>query len=350
MSAGHSATMSRLHRVDPAAPGLARRRRGRGFSFEDQRGRAVHDEQVLERIAGLAIPPAWTDVWICADPEGHLQAAGTDAAGRRQYLYHPIWRARQDSRKFERIESFARALPDMRAAYEQALDLDGLPEERVMAAAVRLLDRATFRIGSETYADRNGSFGLATIRKSHVQVEGSTLTFDYTGKAGVRRVHRIDDPLLVSIVERLKRRRSGGLELLAYRDGRRWVDVRSSDINAYIKRLVGAEHSAKDFRTWHATVLAAVDIAAAEPALEGATAKKRTVAGTVRRVAEHLGNTPAVCRSSYIDPRVFDRFNENRTIASALGGIEDTDPDLARAEVERAVLDLLRSQEAAIAA
>ncbi len=342
--------MPRLHRVDPAAPGLARRRRGRGFSYEDRRGRPVDDERVLERIAGLAIPPAWTDVWICADPDGHLQAAGTDAAGRRQYIYHPVWRARQDSRKFQRIESFARALPDLRVACERALDLDGLPQDTVMAAAVRLLDRATFRIGSETYADRNGSFGLATIRKSHVQVEGSTLLFDYTGKAGVRRIHRIDDPLLAPIVERLKRRRSGGVELLAYRDDRRWVDVRSSDINAYIKRLVGEEHSAKDFRTWHATVLAALDIAAAEPSLGSATATRRTVAGTVRRVAEHLGNTPAVCRASYIDPRVFDRFNEGLTIAREFQGIDGLDPDDARAEVERAVLDLLRSQQAALAA
>ena len=310
----------------------------------------MHDEQVLERIAGLAIPPAWTDVWICADPEGHLQAAGTDAAGRRQYLYHPAWRARQDSQKFQRIESFARALPSMRSACERALDLDGLPQDKVMAAAVRLLDRATFRIGSEAYADRNGSFGLATIRKSHVQVEGSTLIFDYTGKAGVRRIHRIDDPVLAPIVERLKRRRSGGRELLAYRDGQRWVDVRSGDINEYIKHLVGAEHSAKDFRTWHATVLAALDIAAPGSPLEGATAKKRAVAATVQRVAGHLGNTPAVCRASYVDPRIFDRFNEGRTIATALDGIESLDPDRARAEVERAVLDLLRSQDAVVAA
>ncbi len=342
--------MPRLHRVDPAAPGLARRRRGRGFSYEDRRGRPVDDERVLERVAGLAIPPAWTDVWICADPDGHLQAAGTDAAGRRQYIYHPVWRARQDSRKFQRIESFARALPDLRVACKRALDVDGLPQDTVMAAAVRLLDRATFRIGSETYADRNGSFGLATIRKSHVQVEGSTLLFDYTGKAGVRRIHRMDDPLLAPIVERLKRRRSGGVELLAYRDDRRWVDVRSGDINAYIKRLVGEEHSAKDFRTWHATVLAALDIAAAEPSLGSATAKRRTVAGTVRRVAEHLGNTPAVCRASYIDPRVFDRFNEGLTIAREVEGIDGLDPDDARAEVERAVLDLLRSQHPALAA
>ena len=342
--------MPRLHRVDPAAPGLARRRRGRGFSYEDHRGRAVDDDQVLERIAGLAIPPAWSDVWICADPDGHLQAAGTDAAGRRQYIYHPVWRARQDSRKFQRIESFARALPGLRVECERSLDLDGLPQDKVMAAAVRLLDRATFRIGSEAYADRNGSFGLATIRKSHVQVEGTTLLFDYTGKAGVRRIHRIDDPMLAPIVERLKRRRSGGVELLAYRDDRRWVDVRSGDINAYIKRLAGEEHSAKDFRTWHATVLAAVDIAAAEPSLGSATSKRRTVAGTVRRVAEHLGNTPAVCRASYIDPRVFDRFNEGRTIAREVQDIEGLEPDEARAEVERAVLDLLRSQQPAVAA
>ena len=342
--------MPRLHRVDPAAPGIARRRRGRGFSYEDHRGRAVDDDRVLERIAGLAIPPAWTDVWICADPDGHLQAAGTDAAGRRQYVYHPAWRARQDSRKFERIESFARALPDLRTACERALDLDGLPQDKVMAVAVRLLDRATFRIGSEAYADRNGSFGLATIRKSHVQVEGTTLLFDYTGKAGVRRIHRIDDPLLAPIVARLKRRRSGGVELLAFRDDRRWVDVRSGDINAYIKRLVGEEHSAKDFRTWHATVLAAIDIAAAEPPHGSATAKRRAMAGTVRRVAEHLGNTPAVCRASYIDPRVFDRFSEGRTIARAVQGVGGLEPDEARAEVERAVLDLLRPQRAAVAA
>jgi DNA topoisomerase I len=334
----------RLHRVDPTAPGIARRRRGKGFSYEDALGRPVRADDVLERIASLAIPPAWTDVWICSDPDGHLQAAGTDAAGRRQYLYHSVWRARQDWRKFQRLESFARALPDMRAACERSLALDGMPKERVMAAAVRLLDRATFRIGSETYADRNGSFGLATIRKSHVDVEGSSLVFDYAGKAGVRRIHRIDDPLLVPLVERLKRRRSGGLELLAYRDGSRWCDVRSGDINAFIKQLVGEEHSAKDFRTWHATVLAAVDIAAAPTSPEGATAKKRLVSSTVRRVAEHLGNTPAVCRSSYIDPRVFDRFNEGRTLAPELEGIGTLDHDEARARVERAVLALLGSE------
>jgi len=337
-----------MHRVDPSAPGLTRRRRGTGFSYEDARGRPVRDEAALERIRGLAIPPAWTDVWICADPQGHLQAVGVDAAGRRQYLYHSVWRERQDIDKFQRVESFARALPDLRERLERDLCLDGAPKERVMAAAVRLLDRATFRIGSEEYADRHGSFGLATIRKSHVHVDGPTLIFDYVAKAGVRQVHRIDDPLLVPVVERLKRRRSGGLELLAYREDRRWRDVRSTDINAYLKDLLGEEHSAKDFRTWHATVLAAIDIArVSEPG--GRVAARRSVAATVRRVADHLGNTPSVCRASYIDPRVFDRFREGLTVAPALRGVP-ADDEQAREAVERAVLDLLGGEVRSLAA
>lgn len=341
--------MPRLHRVDPSAPGFTRRRRGTGFSYEDTRGRPVRDGAVLERIRGLAIPPAWTDVWICADPHGHLQAVGVDAAGRRQYRYHPSWRERQDVTKFRRVESFARALPALRETIERDLGLDGAPKERVMAAAVRLLDRATFRIGSEEYADRHGSFGLATIRKSHVHVEGSILTFDYVAKAGVRQVHRIDDPLLVPVVEQMKKRRGSGHELLAYRDGRRWRDVRSADINAYIKELLGEEHSAKDFRTWHATVLAAIDIARLPAAGDGGRAAKRSIATTVRRVADHLGNTPAVCRASYIDPRVFDRFREGRTVAPALRRVP-ADDDEAREAVELAVLDLLGDEGATLAA
>ncbi len=219
-----------------------------------------------------------------------------------------------------------------------------------MAAAVRLLDRGTFRIGSETYADRNGSFGLATIRKSHVQIEGSKLIFDYVAKGGARRLHQIDDPMLVPLVEQLKRRRSGGIELLAYREERRWRDLRSGDINAYIKTLLGEEHSAKDFRTWHATVLAAVDIAGAE--VHGATSRRRLIAATVRHVAEHMGNTPAVARASYIDPRVFERFHQGRTLAPSLEGIETTDRHEAFELVERAVLELLEAEtrEAAAAA
>ena len=334
--------MTRFHRVDPTAPGIARRRRGRGFSYEDAHGRPVADDATLARIQDLAIPPAWTDVWICRDPDGHLQAAGTDAAGRRQYLYHPAWRERQDVRKFRRVESFARALPELRAEVERVLtaDADDMPKERVIAIAIRLLDRATFRIGSEEYADRHGSFGLATIRKSHVQIAGDTILFDYVAKGGQRRVQSVEDPLLVPLVERLKRRRTGGLDLLAYRDGRRWHDLRSADINGALKDALGPDHSAKDFRTWHATVLAAVEIARRSVGVEAKGSNERTVNATVRTVAEFLGNTPAVCRASYIDPRVFDRYRAGQTVASALSDVEASGND-AREAVERAVLDLL---------
>lgn len=342
--------MPRLHRVDPAAPGLTRRRRGRGFSYEDARGRPVDDDEVLERVAELAIPPAWQDVWICRDPLGHLQAAGTDAAGRRQYLYHPAWRERQDVQKFQRIETFARGLPAIRSTVALDLAQDDMTKRRAMAVAVRLLDRAMFRIGSEEYADRHGSFGLATIRKSHVQIEGSTIVFDYQAKGGVRRRLAIEDPMLAPLLERLKRRRTGGLELLAYRDGGRWRDVRSSDITAYLKDELGDEHSAKDFRTWHATVLAAVDVARAD-ATRPPASKKRQVTTTVKWVAENMGNTPAVCRASYIDPRVFDRYREGVTIAPVLDRIgEVSDIDAMRSAIEDAVLALLAGSERRAAA
>jgi DNA topoisomerase IB len=307
---------------------------------------------VLERIRGLAIPPAWTEVWICADPEGHLQAAGNDAAGRRQYLYHPVWRERQDVLKFRRIEEFARTLPGMRSAIEADLDLEGLPKERVMAVAVRLLDRTTFRIGSEAYADANGSFGLATIRKSDVKIDGSRLIFDYVGKGGARRVHEVDDPRITPLLGRMKRRRGGGVELLAYREDGRWRDVRSGDVNTYLKGLLGPDHSAKDFRTWHATMLAAIDIARVQAEIDPSKASRRSaIVATVARVAEHMGNTPAVCRASYIDPRVFDRFKEGRTIAPALTDVALGDDEAAREPVERAVLDLLAGDdERAVAA
>ena len=331
--------MPRLHLVDPSAPGFTRRRRGSGFSYEDARGRTIDDEASLERIRALAVPPAWTDVWICADPEGHLQAAGIDAAGRRQYLYHQAWRERQDSKKFRRIERFAKSLPSMRVAVERDLAPDDASRRRVMAGAVRLLDRATFRIGTEAYAERHGSFGLATIRKSHVSIEGSTITFDYSAKGGVRCVQRVVDPKLVPLLEQLKRRRSGGIELLAYREAGAWRDVRSGDINAYLKELIGEEHSAKDFRTWHATVLAALDLDARGEA-GSAAARKRAASETVRTVAAHLGNTPAVCRASYIDPRVFDRFREGSTLGVSLTAMPEDDDD-ARATIEEAVLGLL---------
>ncbi len=256
--------MAALRRVSSTAPGMTRRRQGRGFVYTDPQGRRVGDPEVLARIRGLAIPPAWTDVWICLDPAGHLQAAGTDAAGRRQYLYHPEWRRRRDRGKFMRIETFAGRLPALRERVAADLGGRGLHRERVLACSIRMLDRGLFRVGSEDYTAKNGSFGLATLRKDHVTVGRERASFDFVAKAGVRQVRHVADPEILPVLRALKRRTDGGDELLAWRDGDRWVDVRSNDVNAYLKEVAGEEFSAKDFRTWHGTVLAAVALAGRE--------------------------------------------------------------------------------------
>ena len=257
--------MARLRRADCSGPGIRRARRGRGFSYLDEDGDAIEDAEVIERIRGLGIPPAWNDVWICSSPRGHIQATGIDAAGRKQYLYHEGWRRRRDQEKFDEMLDFARALPDLRARIATDMEAgDELTRERVLGCAVRLLDRGFFRIGTEEYAVSNESFGLATMRKAHVRLEDDdTMVFDYPAKHGKRQVRAVVDPLAMDVVGALKRRRGGGPELLAYKDGRRWQDIRSGDINEYIKEITGADYSAKDFRTWNATVLAAVALAVA---------------------------------------------------------------------------------------
>jgi DNA topoisomerase I len=332
-----------LRRIDPQMRGYTRRGRGRGFEYLDTRGRTITDEEELQRIRALAIPPAWTEVWICPDARGHIQAVGTDAAGRRQYRYHDEWRVRRDREKHRRMQAFAEQLPSLRRQVETDLVARGLPRERVLAGAVRMLDRASFRVGGETYAEQHGSYGLATIRKRHVHVRGAEITFDYVGKAGVRHVHRMDDPELAKLVRALKRRSGGGHELLAWKDERRWRDVRSIDINDYIKRHVGPDASAKDFRTWHATVLAAVLLAVQEVEATSTTSRKRQVVAVIRDVAAYLGNTPAVCRASYVDPRVIDRFMAGETIGGQLRGVdpESIDTIAAQRSLERAVLELL---------
>jgi DNA topoisomerase-1 len=327
-------------------PGISRRRRGRGFSYEDAGG-PVTDPDTLERIRALAIPPAWTDVWICPDPSGHIQAAGTDAAGRRQYLYHADWRLRRDVEKFERMVAFARALPRLRERVAADLALPGMPRERSLACAVRLLDQALFRVGSEAYTRQNGSFGLATVRKDHVTVRDHVVVFDFLAKSGKRHVQEVSDPDVLPALRTMKRRRNGGRELLAYLDGKRWRDVRSSDINEYVREAAGDDFTAKDFRTWHATVLAAVHLALGAAESTTITSKRHIVSGAVREVAGFLGNTPAVARSSYIDPRVIARFQDGVTIASTLERLrtdEPTDP-VFRSAVEAAVLDLLESED-----
>jgi DNA topoisomerase I len=338
--------VARLRRIDCSGPGIERRRRGRGFEYLEK-GERVEDEEVLQRIRELVIPPAWESVWICPYPLGHIQAVGTDAAGRRQYIYHQRWRERRDQEKFDEMIRFARALPRVRRITALHLAQKKVTRERVLAGAVRLLDRGFFRIGTEGYAEQNQTYGLATMQKRHVALgEEGILTFDYVAKGGKRRVQSIVDPQVYALIKILKRRR-GSSELLAYRTGRGWVDVRSDDINDYIKEISGEGFSAKDFRTWSATVIAAVALAVSGRAAATKTARKRAIARAVKEVAHYLGNTPAVCRASYIDPRVFDRYQDGYTIGGALdqlGEGADLGQPSFQGAVEEAVLDLLEEE------
>src|SRR3954451_9311190 len=336
----------RLRRADTGGPGLRRVRRGRGFSYVDDEGARVTDTEVLARINDLVIPPAWQEVWICPYPGGHIQATGIDARGRKQYLYHRRWRERRDQEKFDEMLRFARALPRMRTRVEHDLedrdDLD-LSRNRVLAAAVRLLDRGFFRIGSEDYAVENETYGLATMKRRHVQVEGDALVFDYRSKHAKRHVRAVIDPAIAELIARLKKRRGGHDELLAYKVGRSWVDVKSGDINLYLKEATGLDISAKDFRTWGATVLAAVTLAASNPADLSTTKRKRLITHVVKHVAYYLGNTPAVARASYIDPRVFDRFRDGIVIEVHTVA-DDEDLTAIQGPVEDAVLDLITGE------
>ncbi|HYI79455.1 MAG TPA: hypothetical protein VEW67_01175 [Thermoleophilaceae bacterium] len=340
--------MARLRRVDCGDSGLRRRRHGRGFVYLDHDGERIDEPETLERIRSLAIPPAWKDVWICPLPNGHIQATGTDAAGRKQYRYHDDWRIRRDADKFDSMVRFAELLPAVREQVERDLTLDGMPRGRALACAVRLLDRGSFRIGSEDYAEENETYGLATMRREHVTVADHVVVFDYPAKGGQARRQRVIDEQAAEAVGLLLRRRGGGDELLAFKDGRRWRDVRSADINAYLKQAGGDDFSAKDFRTWNATVLAAIALAVSGPvAGDSRNARKRAIRRAIAEVAHHLGNTPAVCRASYIDPRVFDRFDGGLTIDGVLPELAaDAEgwPAVQRV-VEEAVLDLIAADE-----
>lgn len=333
----------RLRRSDCTGPGIRRVRRGRGWTYLDPDGERVGEEEVLRRIEELVIPPAWEDVWICPYPGGHIQATGVDQRGRKQYLYHRTWRERRDQEKFDDMVEFARALPQLRARVQEDLAAGELSRAQVLACAVRLLDRGFFRIGSEDYAVTNETYGLATMKKRHVRVRGDTLVFDYPAKHGKRRLQAVVAPDVAELVAAMKARRGGGDELLAYREGRRWRDVRSGDINAYLKEATGLEVSAKDFRTWGATVLAAVTLAATNAEGFSATKRKRLITRAVKEVAYYLGNTPAVARASYIDPRVFDRYRDGIVIAIDTVA-EAPDATAIQGPVEEAVLDLITGE------
>jgi DNA topoisomerase I len=340
--------MARLRRVDCSERGIRRIRRGRGFSYVDQHERRITDLETLERIRGLAIPPAWEDVWICPYPNGHIQALGTDARGRRQYRYHDEWRRRRDREKFDQMVEFARQLPTVRQRTARQLRGHEPTRDRVLAGAVRLLDRGFFRIGGEEYAEENGTYGLATMRRHHVRLEpGNVVVFDYPAKGGKRVLQSVVDSEVHRLVAELKQRRGGSDELLAYKNGRRWHDLRSPDINERVKELAAGDFTAKDFRTWSATVLAAVVVSGPDVASSSRAARKRSVRAAVDEVAAYLGNSPAVCRASYIDPRIFDRFDAGVTVAAALERLPAADvaDPVGRTTIERAVLDLISDEE-----
>jgi DNA topoisomerase I len=342
----------RLRRSDPNRPGYTRRRRGKGFSYHDQTGAPITDPDEQARIRGLVIPPAWRDVWICPDARGHIQAVGVDAAGRRQYRYHDAWRAKRDAAKFDHVLEVARCLPAIRDRLAGHLDERGLSRNRVMAAAVRLLDLGCFRIGGEEYAaGDDATFGLATLRRDHVRLVRGAVRFCYPSKGGVERELDVRDDEVRAVVRALLRRELDRPELLAYRNGRGWCGVRSKDINEYLTEVGGIDISAKDFRTWNGTVYAAVVLAVDEldaianrPVRRSATARKRAVSRAMREVADYLGNTSAVARTSYVDPRVIDLFRDGVTIAPVLteiGGPPAEEDPAGVMAVESGVLALL---------
>ena len=307
-----SARSAGLRYVSDAGPGITRRRRGDGFVYLDRSGEEIADEKELQRIRRLAIPPAWTDVWISPYPNGHLLATGRDAKGRKQYRYHPRWRAVRDETKYARMIAFAEALSTIRQKLNEDLGLRGLPRRKVLAAVVRLLETTFIRVGNEEYARANGSFGLTTMRDRHVAIDGATVRFSFKGKAGKRHTVDISDRRLASIVRRC--RDLPGYELFQYidDDGEPQV-VDSADVNEYLRDISGQDFTAKDFRTWAGTLLAALALQEYESFDSQAQCKKNIVRA-IEDVAKQLGNTPAICRKCYVHPAVLDAYADGLTL------------------------------------
>jgi DNA topoisomerase-1 len=295
-----------LRYVSDDKPGIRRKVRGDSFEYVDKDGQHITDDDTLARIKSLAIPPAWTDVWICPRPNGHLQATGRDAKGRKQYRYHPRWRSVRDENKYSRMIAFGRALPDLRRKVHEHLSLPGLPREKVLATLVYLLEATMIRVGNEEYARTNRSYGLTTLRDKHVQISGSQLQFQFKGKSGVQHKTTLRDPRIARIVRRS--RDLPGQELFQYIDenGERCT-VDSSDVNDYLRTLTGEDFTAKDFRTWSGTMLAALALQEFEKC-DTATQAKKNVVQAIESVAKKLGNTPAICRKCYVHPAVMEGY------------------------------------------
>jgi DNA topoisomerase I len=324
----------RLRRSKLDKPGYGRRRSGKGFIYLDTDGSRLTDQAAIERIKALVIPPAWTDVWISTDERGHIQATGYDAAGRKQYLYHRVWRTTRDEQKFDHALEVAEKLPEMRERLCGDLSSRGLTRSRVLAAITRLLDMGMFRVGSAQYADReeDPSYGLSTLRPDHVRTAGGCVVLEFPGKGGVEHARSVDDGEVCQVLRDLKRRRKNEKRLFAYWAGREWRPVHADEINEYLREISHEEMSAKDFRTWHGTVKAAEELAEIGPQPTKAK-RKKAVSHAMKEVAELLGNTPTVARQSYVDPRVVDLYEE--------GKVADVDPADPQENTEEAVLDLL---------
>lgn len=302
----------RLRRSNASGRGYRRVAAGKGFSYRDLDGSTLPPGPIRERLESIGIPPAWTDVWIAPFDNGHIQATGLDAVGRRQYIYHPAWRERKDRLKFDRALQLAESLPTARRLVTRDLRSDGTGRERILAAAFRMLDSGSLRVGSERYTNENGSHGLATLLCAHVQVRKECLELRFPAKSGKDWESEIRDADLAALVRTLKRR-GGNARLLAYRDGRSWHPVTSADINNYIKERTGSDFTAKDFRTLRGTVAAAVSLARSGPQ-QTVTARKHAISGAMQDAAEVLGNTPSIARKSYVDPRLLDHFAAGETI------------------------------------
>ncbi|MGA5542144.1 DNA topoisomerase IB [Mycobacterium sp. NPDC051198] len=332
----------RLRRSVIGDPGLRRVRRGRGFGYRDDEGAAVTDPATLKRIEDLVIPPAWKKVWICPYPNGHIQAVGTDVAGRRQYLYHSQWQQERSEEKFDRVLELSAGLTDWRTDIASDLRRRGLTRDRVLALGLRLLDLGYFRAGGDQYAEENNSFGIATLLREHITLRPDAVGFDYPAKSGVRRALVVEDPAVVRAVRSLQRARGNDDRLLAYRNSSEWTEVHADDLNVRFKEMVGDEYTVKDLRTWHGTVLAAEAFVDADPPVDDKVIK-RVESAVMREVSEALGNTPAVARSAYVDPRVVDAYRDGLTIAAGFRRATRTRNSDRRQEIlDRSTARLIR--------
>lgn len=325
--------------VSDESEGIRRRRVGAGFHYLSSRGKRLRNAKLLARIKSLAIPPAWTDVWICPDPRGHLQATGRDARRRKQYRYHPRWRAARDEAKYDRLIDFARALPKLRRRVRRDLKRRGLPREKALAAVVRLLESTLIRVGNEEYAQANDSFGLTTLRNRHARVNGSEIRFSFRGKSGIKHEVELRDARLAKIVRKCQD--LPGQELFSYLDDDgQACDIGSADVNDYLRQVMGRDFTAKDFRTWAGTVLAAQALSEC-PDFASQAAAKRNITQAIERVAARLGNTKAVCRKCYIHPAVIDAYLD-RSMIEILEQRAEEQPRTSLPAKEAAVLALLQ--------